>query len=74
MKNYYAKSAKQKKCYAFRIKGGRDIAVKFAGLISLTRSEAMKQFGYTDSRSIRVIECTKVTPEIMAQLVKEIPQ
>lgn len=72
MKNYYAKSATKKKCYSFRIKASRNIAVKFAGLIPLTRAEALKEFGYTDSRSIRVIDSETVTQEIMAELMQAV--
>lgn len=54
MKNYYGK--RKGKCYAFKDKHTRDVAVREYGFEPLTRSEAMVQFGYTDSCSHRVIE------------------
>lgn len=62
MKNYYA--SKNGECYAFRVKIARDAAVSKQGYKSLTAAEAMKQFGYTDSCSCRVIKCIKVLPEV----------
>lgn len=62
MKNYYA--SKNNECYAFRVKIARDAAVQKQGYKPLTAAEAMKQFGYTDSCSLRKIKCIKVLPEV----------
>lgn len=62
MKNYYA--SKDGKCYAFCVKVARDAAVSKQGYTPLTAAEAMKQYGYTDSCSHRVIKCIKVLPEV----------
>lgn len=53
MRNFYAKF--KGKCYAFNNKSGRDIAVDEYGFEKLAKSEALRQFGYTDSRSMRVV-------------------
>lgn len=63
MKNYYA--SKNGECYAFRVKPARDEAVSKRGYTPLTASEAMKQYGYTDSCSRRVVKCIKVLPEVI---------
>lgn len=63
IKNYYA--SKNGECYAFLDKAARDVAVRDKAYTPLTASEAMKQFGYTDSCSCRVIKCIKVLPEAM---------
>lgn len=60
-KNYYARNKGE--CFAFQDKAARDAAVREQGYEPLTASEAMKQFGYTDSCSRRVIKCIKVLPE-----------
>lgn len=57
MKNYYGK--RSGKCYAFEDKHTRDVAVYEYGFEPLTRSEALHQFGYTDSCSNRVIKLTE---------------
>lgn len=62
-KNYYA--SKKGVCYSFQGKGARDAAVSEGGYKPLTAAEAMKQFGYTDSCSQRVIKCIRVLPEVM---------
>ena len=54
MKFWYAKS--NGRCYKFPNKAARAIAVKDAGFTALTATEAMRQFGYTDSTSTRVIK------------------
>ena len=59
MKNFYA--SLNGKCYAFQEKSARDEAVKKQGYKPLTAAEAMKQFGYTDSCSRRVIKCITVS-------------
>ena len=56
MRNFYAKY--KGKCYAFNNKSGRDIAVNEFCFEKLTKSDALRQFGYTDSRSMRVVLCT----------------
>lgn len=61
MKNYYA--SLNGKCYAFQGKIARDEAVNRQGYKPLTATDAMKQFGYTDSCSRRVIKCTIVSSE-----------
>lgn len=62
-KHYYA--SKKGECYAFQSKAACDAAVQEQGYVALTASEAMKQFGYTDSCSRRVIRCIKVLPEVL---------
>ena len=54
MKYWYAKHSGR--CYKFPNKSARATAVKDSGFIALTAVEAMKQFGYTDSTSTRVIK------------------
>lgn len=54
MRNYYAKF--KGKCYAFNVKGSRDTAVNEYGFEKLTKSQALRQFGYTDSCSQRVVK------------------
>lgn len=58
MKNYYAKF--KGKCYAFNNKGSPDTAVNEFGFEKLTKSQALHQFGYTDSCSQRVVRCAAV--------------
>lgn len=54
MKFWYAKN--NGRCYKFPNKNARSTAVKDSGFIALTAAEAMRQFGYTDSTSTRVIK------------------
>lgn len=54
MKQFYGKRGG--KCYAFGSKHTRDVAVYEYGFEPLTRSNALVQFGYTDSCSHRVIK------------------
>lgn len=58
MRNYYAKF--KGKCYVFNNKGSRDTAVNEYGFETLTKSQALRGFGYTDSCSCRVVKCTTV--------------
>ena len=60
-KKFYAKAAIFGPCYSFPNKEVRDLAVRYRKLIPLTAAEAMKQFGYTDSCSRRVISCIHVS-------------
>ena len=54
MKFWYAKNGGR--CYKFPNKAARTTAVKDAGFTVLTATEAMRQFGHTDSTSTRVIK------------------
>ena len=54
MKYWYAKNGGR--CYKFPNKSARTIAIKDSGFTALTAVEAMRQFGYTDSTSTRVIK------------------
>lgn len=54
MKYWYAKN--DGRCYKFPNKVARSTAVKDSGFVALTAAEAMRQFGYTDSTSTRVIK------------------
>ena len=54
MKYWYAKQSGR--CYIFTNKSDRTTAVKDAGFTVLSAAEAMRQFGYTDSTSTRVIK------------------
>ncbi len=58
MKNYYAKFKDM--CYAFNNKGSRDTAVNEYGFEKLTASQALREFGYTDSCSHFVVRCTAI--------------
>ena len=58
MKNYYAKC--KGKCYAFSDKGSRDTAVNDYGFEKITATQALKEFGYTDSASRHVIKHTVI--------------
>lgn len=73
MKSYYAKY--KGKCYAFNDKGGRNTAVEEYRFELMTACQALRQFGYTDSRSLRVIKCTVVpcaTPLEMRNFLSEV--
>ncbi|MDE5721992.1 MAG: hypothetical protein K2I30_04535 [Clostridia bacterium] len=59
MKNYYAK--RNGTCYAFQSMQLRNLAVYADEFEPLNRADAMKQFGYTDSCSMRVIKCTSIS-------------
>ncbi len=59
MRNYYAKF--KGKCYAFNNKISRDTAVNEYGYEKLTSNQALREFGYTDSCSHRVVKCTAIT-------------
>lgn len=54
MKYWYAKQ--NGRCYKFTNKSARTTAIKDSGFTALTAVEAMRQFGYTDSTSTRVIK------------------
>lgn len=54
MKYWYAKQ--NGRCYKFTNKSARTTAIKDSGFTALTAVEAMRQFGYTDSISTRVIK------------------
>ncbi len=75
MKNYYAKF--KGKCYAFNDKGSRNTAVDEYGFELITASQALRQFGYTDSCSHRVVKCTVApcaTPLEMRNFLSEVTQ
>lgn len=69
MKYWYAKV--NGRCYKFKNKQARDIGVTKFSYIALTAPEAMKQFGYTDSASRRVIRAEEVLPETEKAIIEE---